>query len=191
MKEIASKYGVTIREWQNKDIDDYADLISDSEVMRFISNGKTRTQEIAAQEIKKFKKEASVYGWSRWVVEKSETGEFIGYVGFSNQEHGIDLGGRAKKKFWGTVYPFISFFLAIQYGFENIGFMQFYTLTNIKNRQAISMNEKILYASFTEPVLETKYGPHLKIDYTKSLYDRVKDRNIARIERLSSRMKTI
>ncbi len=189
MKVIQANYGVTLREWQEEDIAAYAALVSDPEVMRYISGGKVRAYAKAQAEIESFSAEIADRGWSRWAIAETQSNQFIGYVGFASHELGLDLGGRALQKYWGSVYTYIAFFLAIQTGFERFGFEHFFTLTHVKNWRAIRMNEKFLCTQNLQyPVVQTPYGPHLKIDYTRDRYQQVKGHNLARLEKFYRRI---
>ena len=153
---VVNKYGVVLRNWKNQDVEDYAALVSDPEVMRYIRDGSTREHETAVVEIQRFRQEIANRGWSRWALTVPETGEFIGYIGFADTDMGIDLGGRTKKKFWNTAYPYIGFFLAMQYGFEVLGFNAVYTRTNVLNSRALSsliIDSPLPYTSFPASVI--------------------------------------
>lgn len=189
MKVIQANYGVTLREWQEEDIAAYAALVSDPEVMRYISGGKVRAYAKAQAEIESFSAEIADRGWSRWAIAETQSNQFIGYVGFASHELGIDLGGRTLQKYWGSIYPYIGFSLAVQAGFECFGFEQFFTLTHVENWRAIRMNEKYLRIKKCEnATIQTPYGPHLKIDYTRDRYQQVKHHNLARLEKFYTRI---
>lgn len=185
---IKAEYGVVLRNWEENDIYDYAALVSDPDVMRYIRDGSTRTLETAAKEINNFRREFATKGWTRWVASAAATGEFLGYIGFAETDRGIDLGGRSKKKFWGTAYTYIGFFLAMQHGFEELDFSTVHTMSNVLNTKALNINQKLFFDSeIKATLLNTPYGPHLKIDYTREIFNEIKDRNIKRIERLAKK----
>lgn len=186
---LSSLYNVHLRTWTTTDIAGYSKLISDPETMQFISSGKTRSPAMAAAEIESFQHEISKHGWSRWAVGLGENAPFIGYAGFAKKELGINFGNRFLKKYWGTPYPFTAIYLALDYGFTHFNFKSIYTLTNIKHTRAIEMNRAFLHqpeASGT--VIQTPYGPHLKIELTREKHAEIRDLNRAKIDIFSRRM---
>lgn len=189
MKVIHTNFGVTLRDWREEDIQPYAELVSDPEAMRYISDGKVRSYDRAQQEIETFSAEIADRGWSRWAISENNTGRFIGYVGFSPHELGIDLGGRSLQKYWGSAYTYTAFFLAIQAGFEIMGFEEFFTLTYLDNWRAIRMNEKMLLTDELDgSIVVTPHGQHLKVDYTLDRYLKVKNWNLVRLQKFYARI---
>ncbi len=190
-RSVNHLYNVHIRSWDDEDIAGYTELLSDPDAMKFISAGTTRGMTDAANEIATFKKEITEQSWSRWAVSIGLQGSFIGYAGFAQKEYGINFGNRFLKKYWGTPYPFIAIHLALEYGFQHLGFEQIYTLTNIQHHRALEMNRAFLHApQLAGQVIETPYGPHVKIDLTRERFREIRPANLARIDRFSRRMKT-
>lgn len=135
---------VCIRDWRESDIPAYADLVGDSRVMKFIGNGNIRDQTMAAQEIARFKSEIRQQGWSRWAVSLNADGPMLGYVGFCQKADGIDIGLRFLHQYWNTPYPYVSTCLALEYGFEDIGFKSVYAMNHVDHRHAFGFTRKIL-----------------------------------------------
>lgn len=183
--EIISLHGLTLRTWDAADIQGYASLVSDSETMQFISAGTTRTEQDAAAEVATFQEAHAKQGWSRWAVSLGLGSPFIGYAGFAEKEWGINFGMRFLKPYWGTPYPFTTAHMAVTYAFETLGFEKVYTLTNLKHTAALNMNKKLLNLEvLPDCIIETPFGPHVKIDVTKQKILEVRAKNAARIESL-------
>lgn len=186
---LSSLYNVHLRTWNEDDIDGYTQLISDPETMQFISSGATRNRSIAATEIENFQKEITAQGWSRWAISLGKDAPFIGYAGFAKKDLGINFGNRFLKRYWGTPYPFTAIHLALDYGFTHFNFKSIYTLTNIKHTRAIEMNRAFLHEpEASGSIIETPYGPHLKIDLSREKYAEIYDLNRAKIDVFSKRM---
>lgn len=189
-RSFSQLHNVHIRSWDDQDIEGYTDLLGDPETMKFISAGTTRGREAAANEISIFTKELSEQNWSRWAVSLGLEGPFIGYAGFAKKDYGVNFGNRFLKKYWGTPYPFIAIHLALEYGFQYLGFEQIYTLTNINHYRALEMNRAFLHMpEVAGEVIDTAYGPHLKIDLTRERFQEITPANLERITRFSRRMK--
>src|ERR1700754_1957248 len=96
---IAATPRLWICEWNANDVDDYAELVGDGDVMRFIGEGTTRTRDRAAREIEGFIAHERQHGFSRWAAFCRRTGIFIGMVGFMYRNDETDFGGRMHRRF--------------------------------------------------------------------------------------------
>lgn len=182
-------YNVYLRTWDQDDIEGYAELLGDPQTMQYISAGTPRNRDAAAAEIARFQQEIAKQGWSRWAVSLGLDSPFIGYAGFAEKEYGINFGNRFLKKYWGSPYPFAAIHLALEHGFLQLGFDQIYTLTNIKHHRALEMNRAFLHLpQISGTVLETPFGPHLKVDLTRERFMEISPLNRARIDRFSRRL---
>ncbi|WLI52294.1 hypothetical protein PSH63_05800 [Pseudomonas sp. FP833] len=86
-------------------------------------------------------------------------------------------------------YPFTAIHLALEHGFLKLGFDQIYTLTNIKHHRALEMNRAFLHLpEISGTVMETPFGPHLKVDLTRERFMEISPLNRARIDRFSRRL---
>lgn len=188
-KSVSHLYNVHIRTWDDSDIDGYSELLGDEQTMKYISAGLTRDRTAAASEIALFQQEIVEQNWSRWAVSLGLNSPFIGYAGFSKKQYGINFGNRFLKNYWGTPYPFTAIHLALEYGFKHLGFDQIYTLTNVEHHRALEMNRAFLHLpQITGTVMETPFGPHLKVDLTRERFMEICPLNRARIERFSRRL---
>lgn len=132
-----------VRTWKEDDINQYAELVGDPTVMKYISNGVPRDTETARREIEVFSKEILEQGWSRLAVSIGEEGPLIGYAGFSRKPYGIDFGMRFLPEYWGNPYTYISCCLALEYGFEEIQFPEIRTITNKNHQRGLSFMRKL------------------------------------------------
>lgn len=77
----------------------------------------------------------------------------------------------------------------MEHGFLKLGFDQIYTLTNIKHHRALEMNRAFLHLpEISGTVMETPFGPHLKVDLTRERFMEISPLNRARIDRFSRRL---
>lgn len=181
-KTYARRDGVCLCDWDDDARNDYARLVSDPRVMAFISDGQPRSFEQAGGEVDAFNLELQARGWSRWVVRREETGEFLGYSGFALKEYGINFGQRFFPKLWRSRAPMAAAHLALEYGFLNLGFDQIHTLTNLNHTMAIRLNRNYLGVGDDYGVVcDTPFGPHLRIDVTRAMFLSGLQRNRRRI----------
>ena len=153
---IFKKYNrLCLRAWKEEDVNPYAELVGDPEVMKYISNGIPRDTETARREIENFSKEILEQGWSRWAVSVGEDGPFIGYAGFSKKPYGTDFGMRFLPQYWGNPHTYIACCLALEYGFEEIRFQEIRTITNKNHQRGLSFMKKLFSSTPTEATLGT------------------------------------
>lgn len=174
--------GIRLCNWCDTARIDYARLVSDPQVMTFISDGKPRAFERAVREVDGFNHEFHERGWSRWAVHRERTGEFVGSAGFAEKEYGINFGQRFFPKLWRSRIPMAAAQLALEYGFLVLGFDRVYTLTNVNHAVAIGINRNYLGVDDDYGVVcDTPFGPHLRIDIPRAMFMARLDHNRRRI----------
>ncbi|OKA17451.1 GNAT family N-acetyltransferase [Pseudomonas versuta] len=188
MTLITYGYSAHLRTWRKSDIPGYAELAADSQVMKYISNGKVRTYREIETEVDRFQQLQRELGISRWVVTRSDDNIFLGYSGLEPKEFGINFGMRFQRKWWGTPWPLIGAHLALRHAFDDLNLNSVYSLTNVSHVKAIQTTMKYLnIRSLDDDIHQTPYGPHRRIIYTKALFDANREKNEARIERVLHR----
>ena len=73
-----------LRMFREDDLDAYADMCADEEVMRFIGVGGAVGADVAWRQMALFVGEWSLHGYGMWAVEERASGRLIGRVGFLN-----------------------------------------------------------------------------------------------------------
>jgi len=92
------------RNWINSDVKKLAKINADKEVMKCFP--KTYSEKETLQFIKRMQKQYSKNGYCYFAVDKLIDGEFIGFIGLSEQNYEsdftpcIDIGWRISKKEW-------------------------------------------------------------------------------------------
>lgn len=189
-KTINQFHNVHLRTWDSSDIEGYTRLLSDPETMKYISAGTIRDRHAATKEIYTFQQEISDRGWSRWAVSLGANAPFIGYSGFSEQEYGINFGARYLNEYWGTPYPMTANCLALEHGFKKLNFEKIYLRVNINHKHALNNITTFLQQKKpTGTIVNTPFGPHLKIIVTHKKFMEVFPHNIARVNRILERNK--
>ncbi len=104
MPEIETER-LILREWRESDLDPYARMCSDPEVMRYLPGVLDR--EGSEEQIAGFVRHWEERGFGLWAVEHRATGTFIGFAGLLRQEnwpegeHKTEVGWRLDCSFWG------------------------------------------------------------------------------------------
>ncbi|MEO0970591.1 MAG: GNAT family N-acetyltransferase [Cyanobacteria bacterium J06639_18] len=75
-----------LRGFQEKDLDPYAEMCSDSDVMRYIGTGITLSRAEAWRNMAMIIGHWYLRGYGLWAVEERQTGEMIGRIGCWNPE---------------------------------------------------------------------------------------------------------
>lgn len=96
---------LVIRPFVASDLDAYAPLVADPEVMRYIADGKTQMREDAQAYIQRQIKGFQEKGYARFAVCLKEDGRLIGFCGLVDLPEGdIDFGWRFFPSEWGKGY---------------------------------------------------------------------------------------
>ena len=116
-----------LRGWRDGDVEPYARLCADPEVMRFIGDGSTLTLEQSAEQISRFLRHWEERGFGLWALEERESGAFVGFAGLVHQEewtegeHRTEVGWRLDRAFWGRGLATEAAKASVSHGLEHIG----------------------------------------------------------------------
>lgn len=95
-----------LRDWSLDDVDGYAAIIGDPEVMRYIGNGKVRDRSQAEDFVRTMMGHQQERGWMRFAVEHAQSGQLMGFSGFDDKNGPLDFGWRLGRDFWGGGYGY-------------------------------------------------------------------------------------
>ncbi|ASJ74135.1 GNAT family N-acetyltransferase [Granulosicoccus antarcticus] len=136
-----------LRQWKEADREPFAALNCDADVMRYFPRLITPEQSngfIDAQT-----DHIATHGWGAWAVERIDSAEFIGFVGFSHPASWhpcageIDIGWRLDKRHWGQGYATEAASFALKTGFNSLGFKELVSFTSECNLPSIAVMIKI------------------------------------------------
>ena len=94
-----------LRRWREEDLDAYARLCADPEVMRYLSG--TMTREQMEEQMARFVHYWEERGFGLWAVEEKASGAFIDFIGLLDHgdwpegEHKTEVGWRLDRSCWG------------------------------------------------------------------------------------------
>jgi RimJ/RimL family protein N-acetyltransferase len=135
-----------LRELRKSDLDDYAALNADPEVLRYLGGGmepwdRGRTWRHLAFLMGSW--ELGEIG--TWAVEHRETGEFLGVIGFSFPEGwpGFELAWRLARRWWGHGYATEGARAALDHAFTVLRRDRVISLIHPGNRASIRVAERI------------------------------------------------
>ena len=75
---------LTLRMFAEHDLDAYADMCADAEVMRHIGAGGPVDIHVAWRQMALFRGEWALHGYGMWALDETASGRLVGRVGFLN-----------------------------------------------------------------------------------------------------------
>jgi RimJ/RimL family protein N-acetyltransferase len=133
-----------LRPFRRSDIDAYAELNADPEVLRF-DGGKPWDRGRSWRHLAFLLGHWQLGGAGMWAVELKETGAFVGSVGFSEPEGwpGFELAWWLARRFWGHGYATESAQAALDYAFDILQKDRVISLIHPENRASIRVAERL------------------------------------------------
>ncbi len=135
------------RNWRDSDLNAFAELNADIEVMEHFP--KPLTQQETFDFIQRLKKHFEENGHNYFATEILDTGEFIGFIGLALQVYpsdftpNVDIGWRLKKSAWGNGYATEGAKKCIEFGFKNLGLPKIISTCTMKNAKSENVMKKI------------------------------------------------
>ncbi len=106
MKIHARTERLILRDWTSDDLDDYAAIVADPEVIAHIGDGEPRARSYAVDFLATVTEQQATRGWTRFAVEHAKTGHLMGFCGVDDKIGRLDFGWRYGKEFWGAGYGY-------------------------------------------------------------------------------------
>lgn len=134
-----------MRMFREEDLDAYADMCADDEVMRFIGVGGAVGADVAWRQMALFLGEWALHGYGMWAVEERASGRLIGRVGFLNP-HGwpaCELGWLLARDAWGRGFAFEAATAAMAYGRANLRIRALISLIRPENGRSIALANRL------------------------------------------------
>jgi len=116
---------LVLRDWQETDLEPFARMNADAEVMRYFP--KTLTYEETVRFLDVIRAEFQECGYGLYAVETKEDGAYIGFIGFHRATFVADftpcteIGWRLRKEAWGRGYATEGASACLRYGFQSLG----------------------------------------------------------------------
>ena len=144
MPEIGTER-LLLRAWRESDLDPYARMCSDPEVMRYLPAPLDRRQ--SEEQIAGFVRHWEERGFGLWTVEHRATGAFVGFVGLLRVENwpeggATEVGWRLERSFWGRGLATEGARASLRYGFEVLDLERIISITLPENAASRRVMEK-------------------------------------------------
>jgi RimJ/RimL family protein N-acetyltransferase len=153
-----------LRPFRESDLDAYAALCADPEVMKFLNaSGSTISRADAWRQMALYLGHWELRGYGTWAVEERATGRFVGRVGFHFPEGWPDreLGWTLARESWGKGYAAEAARAAIGHAFGALGWTHFVSLIHPDNHRSARLADRLGYRAYgTTEVLGMRLNIH-------------------------------
>ena len=136
-----------LRNWRPSDIEPWAALNADAEVMEHFPGTHTRPE----SEAMAFMNQSLIdqKGWGLWAVERREDGAFLGFTGLMDLREsnplapGVEIGWRFARHAWGAGYASEAARAALGYGFARLKLAEIVAFTATTNLRSQAVMDRI------------------------------------------------
>jgi RimJ/RimL family protein N-acetyltransferase len=134
-----------LRRWRDDDLDAYARICADPEVMRYLSAGTPFTREQSSEQMHGFVEHWRTHGFGLWAVDHLGDDRFIGFVGLSTHTWfpGVEVGWRLDRDYWGRGLATEGAAASLRFGFEELGLDRIVSIhqpANVASRRVMEKN---------------------------------------------------
>jgi RimJ/RimL family protein N-acetyltransferase len=133
-----------LREWRDADLDAYAAMCSDPEVMRFFSSGVMHRDD-AWRQMAQFAGHWTLRGFGTWAVEHRESGEMIGRIGLHQPEGwpGLEVGWSLARAAWGHGYATEGGAASLDFAWRDLGAERVISIIDPDNAASIAVARRL------------------------------------------------
>ena len=135
------------RNWKDEDLEEFAKLNSDEEVMKHFP--KTLSNKEVVEFIERLKTHYEKNGFTYYATEILGSKEFIGMIGIAKQEYktnftpAIDIGWRLKRNAWGKGYATEGAKRCIEHAFNELDIIKIISVCVVKNKKSENVMKKL------------------------------------------------
>jgi ribosomal-protein-alanine N-acetyltransferase len=134
-----------LRAFRPSDLEDFARIRADSDVMRYIGNGTPHTREQTMERMQANVARWRTNGFGHWAVVEKSTGELMGWCGLARLDETpeVEVGYGFARKFWGTGAATEAARASLRFGFEELGLEQIAAVAIPENTASRRVMEKL------------------------------------------------
>jgi RimJ/RimL family protein N-acetyltransferase len=124
------------------DLEDFAALVADADVMRYVANGAPVTHEGAELALQSIIRHWENHGFGRWAAIDKATGAFAGYGGLRSLMGTPEVVYHFAKVYWGRGLATELARASLRFGFEEFKFDSIIAIAKPENAASIRVMEK-------------------------------------------------
>lgn len=134
-----------LRSFHEGDLDAYASMHADPEVMRYLGDGVPLSREDAWRSMAVMAGHWTLRGFGMWAVEEKSTGALIGRVGLYEPEGwpGQEVGWTLAREHWGRGYAFEAAEASLDHAFHTLQWPRAISLIDPDNQRSIRLAERL------------------------------------------------
>lgn len=136
---------LTLRMFTPRDLDAYAEMCADPDVMRYISDGRTLTREEAWRDMALVLGHWQLRGYGLWAVEERATHNLVGRIGHWNPEGwpGFEVGWMLGRRYWGRGFATEGSKAALQHAFSVLHVPHAISLIHADNLPSLRLAQRL------------------------------------------------
>jgi ribosomal-protein-alanine N-acetyltransferase len=134
-----------LRSFSIDDLDAFAALNADPDVMRYIGDGRPQSMEQTQIRLNAVLDHWKQHGFGLFTAIEKSSGEFVGFCGlkYLDTSSEIEVGYRLAKKFWGFGLATEAARVSLRYGFETLRLDRIVAVVQPENGASCRVIEKI------------------------------------------------
>jgi RimJ/RimL family protein N-acetyltransferase len=136
---------LVLRMLREADLDAFAEMCADPEVMRYIGDGQPLTRPLAWRNLAMMVGHWSLRGYGQWTAEERSSGVLVGRIGFWYPEGwpGFEIGWMLRRAYWGRGYATEGARRALQYAFTDLKQAHVISLIHPENGASIRVAQRL------------------------------------------------
>jgi RimJ/RimL family protein N-acetyltransferase len=136
---------LTLRMLRESDLDAYAEMCADPEVMRYLGDGQPLSRPMAWRNLAQMVGHWSLRGYGLWAAEERSSGVLVGRVGCWNPEGwpGFEVGWMLRRSFWGRGYATEAARASLQFAFIQLQQPRVISLIHPENAASRRVAERL------------------------------------------------
>jgi RimJ/RimL family protein N-acetyltransferase len=140
---------LVLRGWEARDLDPYAALCADPEVMRYIADGSLHARDRAAAAIASFTSAWAERGYDLWCIARRDDDTCIGLVGLHVPDFlpevlpAVEIGWRLARPEWGLGYATEGAVAARDFAFDRAGIDRLVSIAHAGNGASTRVMRKL------------------------------------------------
>ena len=136
---------IHLRPLSSDDLDEFARMGSDPDVMRYIASGKTQSREQTSARLYAMISDWNQNSFGLWAAIHKASNAWMGFCGlqFLDNTSEVEVGYRLAKQFWGMGFATEAAAASLRYGFEELGLDRIVGVVQFENFASQRVLEKI------------------------------------------------